>query len=249
MKQAEIVEQAGLKPNESLVYSVLLDLGNSSLAEIAVASKLHRPTVYQALGRLELLGLVNKFKVGKRFGYSPTHPRRLLEISKLRYKSVEDSFEKLVNSYNKVGQPPQSTITEGIESVYRIYFEAFERLKNGEELRIFTNIGRVSELFPEVPKKFEQILNSVVFKARVKELVFGDETGKEYAASINKKGRSNYEVKLLSQEFVMGDNEQFIFNDKIIYFSLQKQIFVVTIENADLAKTHATLFDAAWKNS
>ena len=54
---------------------------------------------------------------------------------------------------------------------------------------------------------------------------------------------------IADERLPFGDNEQFIFKDKIIYFSLQESIFVVVIENKDLALTHRTMFEMAWSQA
>ena len=138
---------------------------------------------------------------------------------------------------------------EGMDAVRDIYHETLERIKHGEELCIFTNIGRVIELFPEIPQAFKKIVGSFIYKSKVRELVLGNIQGMSYVSEVSIKNKlSNYQVRIIDESMAMGDNEQFIFKDKIIFFSLQKHIFVVIIENSDLAKTHRTLFDLAWQN-
>lgn len=242
-----IIQQAGLTKAESRVYGVLLQLQSATVTQIAAQADVKRSSVYNVIDRLEVLGLVSKLPVGKRTYYSAVHPRRLLQLAKFKYQQVEDNLPKLLGAYEGAGEKPKIQMFEGIGAVREIYREAFDRLKKGEELLIFTNIGQVIKKFPEVPQEFKKIVGSVIHKSKARELVSGNEAGREYAKDIFPKTKpGSYEVRLAPKDLAFGENEQFIFSDKIIYFALQKHIFVTVIENADLAKTHRVMFEMAW---
>jgi sugar-specific transcriptional regulator TrmB len=243
------ISYAGLSENQAKVYTGLLELGEASIADIGRYSDLQRPSTYHTIEQLDMVGLVSKVKKGKRTVYSAVHPRRLVQLAKFRAQQVEDTFPKLLGMYEQVGEKPKVQMFEGMNAVREIYKDAFERLRAGEELLIFTNIGRVIEKFPEVPQEFKKIVGSIAYRSEVRELVFGDASGRAYAESIKNKIGKSYQIKISDGQHAFGDNEQFIFKDKIIYFSLQKHIFVVVIENEDLATTHRAMFDMAWEQA
>jgi sugar-specific transcriptional regulator TrmB len=219
------------------------------MTDIAKKASIKRSSGYNSIGKLEMFGLVSKIQHGKRTYYSAIHPRRLLQIATLRQKQIEETLPKMIGAYYGEGEKPQVQMFEGIQAIRDVYHEAFERLKKGEELCIFTNIGRVIELFPEVPKEFTKIIGSIIFKSKAREIAYGDIAGLRYADEIKPKIKKGYELRLSPEDIPFGDNEQFIFQDKIIYFSLQKNIFVVVIENSDLTKTHRAMFEMAWKQA
>lgn len=243
-----IIESAGLSEIESEIYGTLLEVGEGTITDLAKKSGLKRATIYNHLGRIENFGLISKILRGKRHFYSATHPQRLLQLATLHQNTIKENLPRIIGAYYGTGEKPKIQMFEGIDAVRDIYHETLERIKQNEELCIFTNIGRVIELFPEIPQSFKKIVGSFVYKSKIRELVLGDAAGITYASEVSIKNKlSNYEVRTINESMSMGDNEQFIFKDKIIYFSLQKHIFVVIIENSDLAKTHRTLFDLAWQ--
>jgi DNA-binding MarR family transcriptional regulator len=244
-----IIKQAGLSTPQSKVYYSLLKTKESTMTQVANLSGFKRPNTYEIISSLKQLGLISSVKKGRRNYYSAVHPRRLLQLASFKEKQIRDHLPKLVGAYSGSGQKPQVQMFEGLEAVRAVYKEAFQRLQDGEELLIFTNIGRVLEKFPEVPKEFANIMGSILYKSKARELTYGDQAGINYAKQINSKTRQDYEVRLTPPSLPFGDNEQFIFEDKIIYFSLQKNIFVVVIENQDLAITQKTMFELAWSNA
>lgn len=56
---------------------------------------------------------------------------------------------------------------------------------------------------------------------------------------------ASYEMRF-NNSIELGDNEQFILNDRIVFFSLSKEIYIINIESGDLAKTQKAMFELAW---
>ena len=245
----QTIKQTGISGIEARVYMAALELGECSITNLAKKAELKRPTVYLALDELEFLGLISRVKKGKRNHISPVHPRRLLQIAKHKEKVIEDDLPELIGVYTNTSQKPKVQMFEGMQAVTDIYRESFERLKNGEELLIFTDMAHILESHPHIPAEFEKIAGNILYQSRVREITYGDEGGKKYIETMRDKINRGYQLRLSDSEFLQGQNEQFIFQDKIIYFSLSTDIYVVVIESEDLARTHKAMFEMAWKNA
>lgn len=243
------IESAGLNETEAKIYGALMEIKEGTMTDLAKQAGIKRSSGYNSMGKLENWGLVSKIKQGKRTYYSAVHPRRLLQIANLRQKDIEENLGRMVGAYYGEGEKPQIQMFEGMEAVRNVYREAFTRLKAGEEMCIFTNIGAVISLFPEVPAEFKRTVGNIAYKSNIRELALGDTAGHEYARSIKDKIGKGYQLRLTDGNFAFGNNEQCIFNDKIVYFSLQKHIFVVEIENRDLVLTQKAMFDMAWSTA
>lgn len=218
------IEQAGLSINQAKAYNTLLHHGALSLTDIAKHSGLKRPNLYHIINRLDELSLVSTTLHGKRTFYSARHPRRLLQIANLRYKYIEDAFPKMVGAYQNSEGKPRIQMFEGIQAVRDVYKDAFESLRAGKELLIFTNIGRVLETFPQVPAEFKKIIGAIIYESNSRELVYGDDRGKAYMKDIESKTGNGYEVRYSPTDIPFGNSEEFIFDGKIIYFALNKHI-------------------------
>lgn len=248
-KLIQTIKQTGISGIEARVYMSALELGECSMTNLAKKSGLKRPTVYLAIEELEFLGLISKIKKGKRNYVSPVHPRRLLQIAQHKEKIIQDDLPELIGVYTNTSQKPTIQMFEGMKAVTDIYRESFQRLKNGEELLIFTDMAHILEKHPHIPAEFEKIAGQIIYKSKIREITYGDEAGKKYVATMKDKVSRGYQLRLSDSQFLQGQNEQFIFKDKIIYFSLTNDIFVVVIESEDLARTHKALFEMAWKSA
>lgn len=242
------ITQSGLNNTEARVYHALLKKGELSVSALAKESNMSRANVYVILKRLDMSGLISYSKVGKREYVSAVHPNRLRQIVNLRRNRFEDDFEKLKNLYEEGSlNKPKVQIFEGIKSVRLVYKEVLEKLKKKEKLRIFTNIGTIEEKVPEVLVEFKRIIGAVAYKSDVHELTYNNKKSHDYYHSIKSKIGKGYQLRFAPRDLDFGENEQFILEDKIIYFSLRENIFVIIVDNIDLARTQGTMFDMAWQ--
>lgn len=76
----EILQSVGLSPNETKIYEVLLELGESSVSEIAIKAKIHRRNAYDAIQRLIDKGLCFEIISKTKNNYSPVDPDKLREL-------------------------------------------------------------------------------------------------------------------------------------------------------------------------
>jgi predicted transcriptional regulator len=245
-KLAHIIEQIGLSENESKTYLASLSLGESSITNIAKKAGIKRPTTYLALDRLEMLGLVSRTQKGKRNVIAPVHPRRLLQIAKLRENDIADHMSDLLGLYEDDAEKPKVRMLEGLEAVEQVYREAFEQMKDKQEFMFFTNIAAIVEKFSSVESIFPKLLKDHP-NIKVRELIYGNEGGKQWVANNKLAKNKGWEAKLFSQEYPFGENEIMITENTVAYFSAGKDIFVIFIESEDLARTQKTMFELAWQ--
>ena len=111
----EIFKEAGLSVNETKVYEALLKLGESSVQNISVKSKVHRRNVYDSIAKLQEKGLVSEsFIKGEKF-FKPTNPERLIELLKEKQQKIQSALPKLKEEYEKVEPKTEAYFYKGIE--------------------------------------------------------------------------------------------------------------------------------------
>jgi len=91
---AEIFQELGLSPNEARIYEALLELGRSSVAEIAVKTNIHRRNVYDAVNRLVEKGIITTVIGDKDNRYIPVDPNKLLEVVEEKKREVTESHAR-----------------------------------------------------------------------------------------------------------------------------------------------------------
>lgn len=124
----DILEEIGLSQNEAKIYENLLNLGESSIAQIALKSKIHRRNVYDTMDRLIEKGLVYQV-IGKGDSiYRPVDPNKLSELINEKQRKLEKVMPDLIKEYQE--KPP-------LEAVY--FYKGIEGFKN--YLRDILNSG------------------------------------------------------------------------------------------------------------
>ena len=245
MELTVLLKQFGLHEKEAQVYLAALALGQGSMSELARKAGLKRPTTYLMVEQLQVAGLLSQTRVGKHLTYAPAHPHRLLELARARLYHTEKTLPELVALYNLPPRKPKIQVYEGLAGVKSLYRELYAALSRRQEALWFSNIGALREYVPEALSEYKKILRELE-NPRIRELNFGDEEGKRWSQELKRlRGRHHF-IRLLPTQFPFGHNDNLIFGNKLVIFSLGKEVFVVIIEDQEIVATYRALFEQAW---
>lgn len=92
------LQELGLSPNEARIYEALLELGESSISNIATHTNIHRRNVYDAINRLVEKGFIVPVIDSKDRRYVPVEPNKFLEVvedKKTRLQKILPNMQKL----------------------------------------------------------------------------------------------------------------------------------------------------------
>lgn len=246
MEIAPRIKQLGLSDHETAVYLAALEIGRGTITEITDKSKEKRPTVYLALDRLEILGLVAREIVGKKKLWSAVNPRRLKELAEFRAKQIEEVLPELTALYKENSEKPSARILEGVLGVRAAYEEAYSLLNSNEEGLWFGNITFLIEHFPELLREYNALLRRLR-NPHIRELIYGGEKSKAWVKEMQGGLSKNHRIKYFTDSTAFGQTDQCIIGNKIITFSFGKEIFVLITESKEMAQTQRALFEQIWK--
>ncbi len=246
MISTSLLQQLGLHEKAAEVYEAALGLGEASMSELAKKAGLKRPTTYLAVEQLELLGLLSRTLKGKRLHYSAVHPRRLQDMAKLRERRIEEALPELVALYNTPKNKPKIQVFEGLEGMRLLYQELYDSLNNKEEALFFTNIGALLEALPEALRDYKNMLRKLR-NPRIRELNYGDTAGERWQKELKRLQGKHHEIRNLPTTFEFGSGDNLIFQNKLVMFSVKKDVFVIVIESEEIVKTYRALFEWAWR--
>ncbi|MBW2973882.1 hypothetical protein KY346_05840 [Candidatus Woesearchaeota archaeon] len=126
----QILEDLGLSKNEVKVYLKLIELGPSTAVEVAKASRLHRPNVYDILNKLSKRGLVAYFLKEKTKYYEVVDPEQLFTL----LKAKEINLQKLIPELKvlQLTAKPSSNVAifEGIVGARRLMTDMINNTKD-----------------------------------------------------------------------------------------------------------------------
>ena len=245
-EQAKLLNKIGLTEKQAIVYLALLELGDAKMTHIARQAKLKRPNVYLIIEELIQLGLVSMIKKGNKKIYSAVHPNRIAEILDSRKQQYQELLPGLVARYGSIKGKVQ--MLEGMEGIKQAYQEAYSLLKEGKNEGLwFGNISFLLENFPLVIKEYDSVLDSLK-DYKIRELIIGGEKSEAWVKKMQKSIRPQHFIKYLNDEGQCGITDQFIIGNKIMLFSMNKEIFTLIIESEEIVKTQRFLFDRMWNS-
>jgi sugar-specific transcriptional regulator TrmB len=226
------------------VYIAMLELGESTMTKIAKRANLKRPTVYLIIDELNILGLSSEIMKGKKKFYSAVHPKRFVELAKFRADQADKILPELV-AIQKNDLKPKVRMLEGVRGAQIAYQEAFASLNNREEGLWLGNITFMIENFPELLEEYN-ILIKKIRDPHIRELIYGGEKSRKWVEDMQSKVPKNHFVKYLGKGDSFGMTDQFIIGDKVINFSLGKEIFVLIVESKEMAQSQRAMFEILW---
>lgn len=136
----------GLSQHEILVYLAVLELGPSSIWEIAQKSGVKRTTCYTVLEDLSVKALASSSNDGKREVYTVVSPKQLLRLAEYRYERIISSVTQLEALASKSVQKPKIQLYEGPEGVQQVLNLVLDLPRGNEFLMIGTNMITQSSL-------------------------------------------------------------------------------------------------------
>lgn len=131
-----ILKNFGLSEKEIAVYLALIELGPSSVRDIAQKSKVNRGTTYDILKSLISLGLVSYYNKETKQYFVVEPPERLLAAIDQKQENllevrqnIEQSLPLIQTLFNQQGGKPTVKLYEGLKGVRSILEDVLETVE------------------------------------------------------------------------------------------------------------------------
>ena len=103
---------AGLTPKQAAVYEACLEVGASSIPEIAQHAQIKRTTAYGIVEELEALGLLKSSFRGKRKLFAAQNPALMLDMLESKKKRLAEAMPELSDLFLIRNVKPKITFFE-----------------------------------------------------------------------------------------------------------------------------------------
>lgn len=241
------LEQFGLHENQIKVYLILLQLGEATIQEITMKSKVKRTTVYKALDNLVMRGLVTCQDNEWHRKYCAENPKKALlavkeeqlEVVKKENRLLE-LMPELTSLYNSIPAKPKIRFYEGIDGLKLIYEETLLLQPNSEILTI-TPADIIHAVFDEMWVE-DYLLRRVKGEIRVRSIAEDSAAALKHHENDAKELRES--ILVLKEKFRF-KNEIYIFDNKVAIISPREQMGII-IESIDVSDTQRAFFELAW---
>ena len=238
MESINILENAGLEEKEAQVYLALLELGESSVREIAEHSNVKRPTVYTTLGPLEEKGFISRITRRNKVRYIPEHPQKLLAEAEINLNELKQNLPQLESLFSKEKGKPRIVIYEGKDKLDKAYDEFF--IVKGEAV-IIGSAEYAAKVFPRTLQKSLYASFNKEFSTR--EIIEKNDEGKKYA---ERHGGPYREIRLMPSQFKPFEADIAVFGNRTLITSVKNSFFTISIESKELAHAFRSLFEGMW---
>lgn len=244
------LKKLGLKDKEAAVYLSCLELGPSPVQTIARKSKVVRATTYVVLEALMQLGLVTKFKEGKKTLFSAEPPRqlkRLLEKQeedlKERQDELDDVLPELQMLIKAAGGKPSVRYFEGKEGLRAMRQEIVMYTTRDDMIYNFSPADHLVAVFAESESSYYQQRLAKGLRSRT---LFTTKSEKVKRDLLADKAQQLNERRFVSPDMFPSTSGMTIYKDRIAIGTFVGKLMGVVIESEPMADMMRRLFDLAW---
>lgn len=240
----EDLNSLGLNKEEIKVYLAVLELGGGFVSTIAKKAKVNRVTCYNTLSNLVKKGLLTFSNHKNIRFYSPEPPQVILNDFENKYETAKKVLPELLSLQNSSAFTPKIKYYEEKENMTSIFEDM---LQTKSEILGYTNLNPLSELFPELLKKFGTNLIEKKIKARL--LTPYEAENIKFIKTFFKEAidKNFLEILCVNSKQFLFKNGVFFYDDKTAIISYdKKELLGVIIESAVNTQTQKAIFDLAW---
>ncbi len=230
----EVLKEAGLTQNESLIYKALLELGPSLAGQISRKTGLHRRTVYDVTEMLIKKGLIGYILKNNRRLFEASSPERFLDILKEKENSINDLLPEMMNLYGKTKEKQETNFYKGRQGLKTVLEDQLE----GDHKEI--QILGASPLAYKILEFYFKWFDLKRKQRKIKTKIIFNKTDKKIKVPFS-------EIKFLPQKYSspLAVN---IYGDKvaIILWSEETPIAIV-IKNKEISEGYKKYFELMWR--
>ncbi len=243
----------GLKDKEIAVYLACLQLGSSPAQVIARKAKVVRATTYVVLDTLMNMGLVARYKEGKKTMFAAEPPRQLMRLLEKQREELDEKqhdLEQLLPELQVLmkaaGDRPTVRYFGGIEGLRSIRREMLMYSESGDIWYSFTPSDHLDAVLgSDEPVYFRQRMAKKI----VSKTIFTTKS-KNFKKQLLSPGEEAFtERRYVKSSVFPSASGMTVFRDRIAIGKFTGKLGGVIIESADMADMMRRLFELAWRGA
>lgn len=237
------LQTLGLSDKEAAVYLALLPRQDTGTSNIIRATGLHGQFVYDALGKLEEMGLATHVIQSGRKKFSASAPQRLLSLIEEKRFSAQSIIKELQNKF--AGKHEQSfEVFQGESAFINHELEMLRRAPEGSRIDVITGLGEeyISTIGPEIDE-YERIR----LERKIEIRGISTEARREVFSKMAKE-RALWSCRIFPG-LGTGLVDIAIWHDSIVYNVFGTPLLCFSLTNKAVADGYREFFEALWNLS
>ncbi len=244
MSLNEQIQSLGLNEKEAKIYLASLELGLTTIQNIAKKAQIKRSTVYEIMENLIKQNLITVVPKGKKRYFLAAEPAKLAELISQKQATLTKMLPEL-EALSKVSPvKPKIRFYEGEEGIKTVYADT---LKEEAEILAFVSVSAAYKS-PVIDYLTKQYVTQRSEKRIMAKVIAPDSSvAKEYKKRDEKEYR---QTKLVSEKDYPFSIEINVYGNKVAFISYKpNELMAVIIESKEIAKTMGLIHKFFWKNA
>jgi sugar-specific transcriptional regulator TrmB len=242
----ETLKKFGLDERSARLYLSLLELGEASILKLAKKSGVERTVIYYLLKDLRRFGLVDElYDSHNRLRLRAASPKKLAEYENNRHQQIKAALPELEALYHDQPEKPRIRIFEGLSGVDELYDDVIATLsslpEDKREMLTYTSVDRLVTLPIRNQEPFRQQRRDKKIKVRV--IANNSPLARDFVERDQTELR---ESRLLPANHDEIKATFVVYANKVAQYNLSGEIYVMSVENKELADTQRIIFELAW---
>ncbi len=238
MEYIKQLTEIGFTEKEARIYMASLELGSSSIQNIASKTGLKRSTVYDIVDKLIGKGLINLVGDGKRRLFSAENPQKIRQMLKTKEMAFGQLMPNLLSLYNLHETKPRIRFYEGKRGLETIWWDI---INSKRTILAYSSVDALHGALS--PAFIDTIVKERVKRGIYAKVIISDTPLARKYAQKNKETKREY--RFVSQDLFPFTNDINICDNFITISSLSEK-FGLIIESKKIAEMQRAIFELAW---
>jgi len=234
------LKSIGLSEREIKAYLSCLKLGSATVNQISKEAGTFRTYTYDILRSLMEDGLVGTVTKEKTQYFEAADPIKIIDILKEREEKIREVLPELNSMKRSIVKKPAVSFYEGMSGVRLIHELILKEKPKG--VRVYGNPEQHFKIMEFYGPKFikERVKLRIGFRVIIKD--------SKTARDMKKKDKKELrQTRFFPEQPAEFPAITYMWNNKIAYFTIEKKIIAVIIEDENIAKAQSIIFENLWK--
>ncbi len=234
------LQQIGLEEKQARIYLAALELGKTSIKEIAKKSGIKRTTIYDIMDEMVNLGYIRTTVEGKKKRFVAVEPGELKVIIKKREALLDEIMPELKEFNNIKGKKPKIWYFEGAAGLREAYEDT---LKNKEKVIYQWASDDMLEVLGN-----DWALDYMKRRARKKIFAQCIAADSEEIREFQKMDKKHFrKIKTINPKDYPFNIELDLYDNRAAFISPKEKIAII-LESSFIAKTMKAIFQLSWES-
>ena len=237
-----LLASVGLHENAAKVYLAALELGASSIWEIAKKSGVKRPTCYVILEELAYKGFASSNNDGRRVNYSVFRPKQLLIHEERIHNRFKEAGAQLLAIASESKEKPKIRTYEGAQGIKKVYSMAADEPRNSTFYILGANMLETEYV--------DQIAEEIVSRNKKGIITLGifPDNQINRTMRLERSPIEKHNNRFIPEEKFTPRTQILIFGSTVAYLAhTESEPFATVIESSALAHDEKERFELLWE--